>query len=288
MAGVVPGDAPRPMEHSSGLDVLCSTNSAVLLVLGPHIVHHIFFESRPAAHYRSHRSVSTLRSCMLVCRAWAPVARRYLQQTMLSRVWFLAIQQLGSSGDHSSLSIPPAAYPVLRAARSMLRNPLPKVPAGTVFSSVTWIELGSPWMLNRVAITCDVDRLCQTIASLAPLRNLRLVHLAWASSGSKHSQLPVASHSCAHLHRIDVWAQWDWLLDIHSAHFITWLARSGTASELTDIHFERMMILEERLLAAVAAVIDASKCSLQRLFLNIGPDLAIYSRRYLWSFTVDL
>ena len=222
-----------------------------------------------------------MHSCTLVCRVWAPVARRYLLQTLLSRVWVLAVQRSESIGSY--LSIPPAAYPFLCAARSMLRNFLPKALLHIAFSSVTFIELGS----QVAIIACDVDGLCRTIASLDPLRNLGLVYLAWADSGSNHSRLPETSPSRARLSRIDVRAERSWLLDIRSVHFITWLAHSGTASELTRIHFEWMMILEKRLLAAVAAVVDASNSSLRELFLGVGPDLAICSREYPWSFPVD-
>ena len=283
MPGVVPGDARRFTKRPLGPIILGSTNSKVLLVLGPRVIHHISFESYSTADSRGRETVSALRSCMLVCRAWAPVARRYLHKTALFRVWFLAVQQLKCISNHSSLCIPPAAYPFLRAARSMFRNPLPKVPLDIALSSVTSVVLGS-W---RSVIACDVDGLCRTIASLAPLRDLQLMNLAWAGSRSNNSHLPVTPHSRARLHGIIIWAERYWLLDLRSAHFITWLAQSGTASKLSCIRFDWMMILEERLLAAVAAVIDASKHSLRRLYLGVGLDLAIHSRKYPWSFTTD-
>ena len=283
MAGAVPSNTRRSAGHHTGPAIFSPTNSTVLLVFGPRIIHYISLEGRSAARSGGRGSISALHSCMLVCRAWVPVARRYLQKTVLSRIWILAVQQSESISNRSNLSIPPSAYPFLRAARSMCRNPLLRMLLDTGFFSVTSISLGS----RSAVIACDVGGLCRTIASLAPLRHLQLVYLAWASSGSNDSQPPVTSHSCAHPHRIDVWAQRDWLLDIHSAHFITWLARSGTASELMEIHFECMMILDEQLLAAVAAVIDASHGSLQDLSLSVSPDLAISPRKYPWSITVD-
>ena len=277
MAGDVPSNTRRSTGHHTGPAIFGSTNSTVLLVFGPRIIHYISLEGRSAAHSGGRRSISALCSCMLVCRAWVPVARRYLVQTVLSRIWILAVQQSESICNRSDLSIPPSAYPFLRAARSMRRDLLSKMLLHTGFSSVTSIELGS----RSTVIACDIDSLCRTVASLAPLRNLRLRHLAWASSGTNDSQLLVASPSRARLHWIDVLAERSWLLDTRSAHFITWLARSGTASELMSIHFECMMILDEQLLAAVSAIVDASHGSLRWLFLSVGPDLAISSRKYL-------
>ena len=274
----MPSDTRRPARHPITPSNLVSVNSKikVLPILEPRIFHHISSWRSSAADSRE--AVRALRSCALVCRAWAPVARRYLQEAAFSRAWFRTRRQLESIINRSGLSIPPVAHPFLRAACSMVCSPLPKVPLDTAFSSFTFIELGS----RGAAIACNVGDLCRTVAFLAPLQNLRLRHLAWAGSGSNHSQSPVNAHSRARPHEICIWAERDWLLDTRSAHFITWLARSGTASELMSIHFERMMLLEELLLAAVAAVIVASKGSLQELRLSVSPNLAIHLREYLY------
>ena len=217
--------------------------------------------------------VGTLRSCVLVGRPSAPVARRHPLKVAFSRVWSLAARQLESVRKYS---IPPTAHPSHHTGHSMLPSPLSMAPLDTAFSSVTSIELGS-W---DAVIACDVDGLCRTIVSLGLLRDLRLVHLAWGGEGSNSSQMLVTSHSSARPHEIVICARHNWLLDVRSAHFITWLARSGAASQLKSIHFERMMILDKRLLAAVATVINTSKGSLQHLFLSVGPDLTISSRKY--------
>ena len=230
----------------------------------------------------SREAVNALRSCTLVCRAWAPAARRHLQQAAFSGIWSLVVRHLDSIDKDLDPSMLPAAYPILQAARSMLHNPRPKAPVGTYFSSITHLTLGSQ-NPDRVAIIC-VDALCRAIASLEPLRQLKLMYCTWGDSGSYHSQPPVhSSHSHTRLRRIDVQAERDWLLDIRSVHFITWLVRSGTASELMYVHFERMMILEKRLLAAVAAIVRASKGSLRQLCLDVGPDLDMQLREFSCS-----
>ena len=286
MAGVIHSDARRSTRHPTGLAAIFgSTKPTVLLVLEPRIIHCISFEGRSTARSRGRGSVSVLHSCILVRRAWTLVTDGYLRQTALFRVWFLVVQQLENTSNYSSLFIPPSAYPFLHAAPSILHSiSLMKGPPSIALSSITSIELGS-W---RAVIACDVDGLCRTIASLGPLRDLRLRHPAWASSGSNHSQLSVASPSHARLRQIDVWAEQNWLLDIRSVHFITWLVQSGTAGELMSIHFEGMVILDERLLAAVAAVVDESNGSLRELFLSVGPDLSICSRKSPWPSTIDL
>lgn len=250
-----------------------------MLALSSRVIYYISSGSGSAASSRD--AARALRSCTLVCWAWALIARPYLQESTSSRIWSVMLRQLDSVGEHPHLSGPPTAYLVLHAARILLRNPLPKVPLGTSFSYVTFIELSS-WLRGRVTIT-SVSSLRQTIASLKPLRNLELAYFTWADSGSYNSQYPVRSHSRARLHKIGICAERNWLLDIRSAHFITWLAQSGTAGELVSMHFEQMMLLEERLLAAVATIVDAAKGSLRRFFFSVGPNLAIHSRQYFYS-----
>lgn len=248
-----------------------------MLVLGPRIIHHISPGRSSVADSRE--AVHTLRSCMLVCRPWAPVARRYLQDAVSSRIWSLVVRQVESTGERRALSVPAAVYPFLHAARSMLRHPLLKIPLGIFFASITSVELGS-WDPDSVA--CSVDGLCRAITCLESLQRLELVYLAWADSGLEYiySHLPVTSHTRTRLHEIHIYGELDWLEDIRSTHFITWMARSGTASELMAIHCERMMIFEEPLLAALAAVIDASRGSLRELYLGVGPDLDTWSRKF--------
>lgn len=279
MNTVRPNHARSPIVHpdTAGTANHDSAKSTILLTLPPRAFHHISFGDSSAT--LASEAARPLRSSTAVCRTGAPVSRRYLQEAAFSCTGSLVRQRPDGGGEHLKLLLGVPLY--LYAARRMLYKFLLKVPLSSSFSFVTLVTLGSV-QPGKVAVAC-LDGLCRTIASLEPLRKLELMYVAWADSASYHPRPSVHPQSRARLHEIGVWAERKWLLDIRSVRFLTWMAQSGTVSGLTKIHLEGMMLVNERLLAAVAAVIDASKGSLQELFLSAGPNLSTHPCEYCCS-----
>lgn len=67
---------------------------------------------------------------------------------------------------------------------------------------------------------------------------------------------------------------------------MTWLSQSGISSNLPWLYLFHTMLLEERTLAAVDAIVHISKDSLEGLALSFSPDIESVTCELLSQLTV--
>ncbi|GJE99841.1 hypothetical protein PsYK624_161140 [Phanerochaete sordida] len=207
-----------------------------------------------------------LRSCALVCRMWNGVARRFIERAEDSWI-HLALQ-----GRAVTLSDEEHLCAACFLTHILLHPFLLKYPHPGSFGSLTHLPLASSWFGQTLSIP-SVGGLCGTIAGTETLQRLWLREVIW-SAHVGHTPPVAPSRSRARIRTLDIAVGRRWLLDPGSVEFLTWLAHSGAVTDLTHMYLQHMMILEEKLLGALLAVLDASRRRLVMLACSFGPNLS--------------
>lgn len=245
----------------------------------------------------------TLLACALTCRAWAPRAQLHLFR-------FLGVHC--APRDRRS----PEAFAALVGRHGALRTYVESLSVylGDDATASTWRALAvrAPHMLPRLrhfrlargtlypapghafemslrqfvsvrrlslwAVTFySVADLRRAVSAIHGLQNLVISWLAWHTPPPP--ALPTRFPPCrARIADLRIDAQAAWLADPRSAYVVNWLARSGAASSLHTIGFSQMMILDQTMLASVAAVIDASRNTLRMVYLSLSSSVDVAMR----------
>ena len=71
-----------------------------------------------------------------------------------------------------------------------------------------------------------------------------------------------------------------WLMDSRSLQFVEWIGKSGISQYLTSLRLDCMMVLDDRMLAAVESTLRACANTVEEVLLGFGPEVE-FTRRAL-------
>lgn len=145
---------------------------------------------------------------------------------------------------------------------------LPYTIPSLAFTNLTSIQL------YRITLPAFTD-LRWLISNAEALCILQLGNVQWLSKASLADRRSPYRPSRGRLRTLCVDGHATWLRDPQTLQLFEWLATSGAVSSLSDAYFNRVMLLDDHMLVALASVVEASCVTLRTLALGFGPNLDV-------------